>query len=194
VELKKPTIILDLDETLIDTKEIKRRIFNLVEKTGVPRGVAVGVYRQMRKKSAFDQRRYCFELKKTGYKVNPNLFNNLFSKPKDYNYRGAEQFLKNLSKHFNLLLLTFGVPSFQNKKIEQAGFKQFFQKVLITEQESKLDLLRTLKSGTGKIILIDNSKVSIYTAKRLNAPAILVKNRKSGVPDYRAILTKLKEV
>lgn len=105
-------------------------------------------------------------------KINKEV-DNLFKKAKNYLYKDALSFLKNKGNK-QYILYSYGYLDYQNKKIENANIKDYFDEVIITDTDkTKLDL--DYQNG---IFIDDNTKVikellkknvnKVYRVKRSN--------------------------
>jgi len=173
----KKVIIIDLDETLIDTAAIKRRLFEVAEKNyGIKKSKAEKVYRNLRKKHHFEPKRYIQALRKYNKKVYWKEFEKIFAKPKEFNYSGAEIFLKSLARDNKLILLSYADPDYQKIKIKQTGLGKYFDEIILTTELSKQKELRKLKEQFGeKLLLLDDKAVSAKSAAGLGIKSIKIK-------------------
>ena len=187
--MSRKVIIIDFDETLVDTAEIKRRLFGVAKKFGISRAQAEKAYKNLRKKHHFEPERYVQALRKYNKKVYWKEFEKIFAKPKEYNYKGAENFLKNLARNNKLILLSYADPIYQKKKIKQSGLGKYFDRIILTTQLSKQKELKKLKNQFGKkLVLLDDKTISVKSAAGLGIRAIKIKKGIKTGRDFTKLL------
>jgi FMN phosphatase YigB (HAD superfamily) len=193
-------VAIDLDDTILDTTRLKRDLFLIIEKLGVSFGDAY-----LRYKNIYGAREAIFNLRFFGKalfgKNNPKVrslearFKKLFLKPKKYNPRGIEGFLTALSKRYTLILVTYGDPKLQKKKIAQAKIEKFFYRVYISKDSYKSGVLKNLKKTYGeRLLFIDDAKKAIKTASNMNISTIRISPKRKDFAYYSKVIRRVRAV
>jgi FMN phosphatase YigB (HAD superfamily) len=165
--MSKTAVVIDLDYTLIDGAEIKRRIFDLVAEDKVPLKVILRRYEASKRSGLFVPRRFVGK--------SPGFYS-LFRKAKAYNYPGAERFLKILRANHDLHLITYGERKFQLLKIRQSRLGKLFRTIRVTSDPTKKAVLTKFKGGKYKAIaVLDDSPAVIRAARMLGFFGLRVK-------------------
>jgi FMN phosphatase YigB (HAD superfamily) len=193
IDMNKTTIVLDLDDTLINTSLIKSRIFSSTAKAGLGKEECRKVYVAFRRKHLFEPDGFIQALGKAGKFTNRRDvrkdIKSVFTSRKFYNFPGAKGFLKKLSRHHDLVMLTYGSEKFQKLKIRQSGLRPYFKKIIITGEPDKKNALKKLASSSRKgIVLIDNSMAVVKSAKSSGIAARRLRFGANGRPDYNGML------
>lgn len=175
--MSKKTVVFDLDHTLLDADQLKKNLFRYVQTLGVSKTKATINYKQAVKKGGFTIVNYGKILFKNSQKRKrlEKEYISFFIKPKQYNYSGAEDLLKNLSKKYSLILLTYGAKQNQSRKIKQSRLTKYFEKIIITSSTFKKHDLNKLRPKNKDVLIIDNSPHVKRIADSMNIPMIKVK-------------------
>lgn len=213
---KQKIVLFDIDYTLFDMEHFDKNFHkelsvllnldeNLVKKTS--RGVITDL---ITKESFIDIDKYINNLlqilmkKEFKKKVEDILFNSSFFK-KGF-YEEVEEALKSIKKLARIGIFSKGDRKLQWAKIEQSGFKDFFQKdIIYIGAPSKMDLVPEIleKHKNDIVYLIDDKPVIINDIKKY-MPSVFtiwlkrgkyinqVKETKDFKPD--ATITNLSEV
>jgi FMN phosphatase YigB (HAD superfamily) len=98
------------------------------------------------------------EMQSFGEKINFNK----------YLYEDSIPFLKNArEKGYKIMLLSFGAPSWQNKKVLGVGLDKFVDEIRYTKAEgNKLEVLRQYANHLDRIIFIDNNGIDLDAVKK----------------------------
>lgn len=189
----RPVILVDFDDVLISTAELKEDLFAVAEEQGVSHEAALLAYTKVRT--------WPFTLEKfaealwddaASAKQAKKAFDQLFKKPRQYNYPGVEKFLDILKGECELILLTFGVPKFQKAKIKQSGLGNYFKKTIFTDDPAKEKALRTLRrQHKGALILMDDSLTAVAAAEEAGIPAIRIAKSAKGQAYYASLLKRI---
>ncbi len=85
-----------------------------------------------------------------------------------YLYEDTIPFLKEArEKGYKIMLLSFGAPSWQNKKVLSVGLDRFVDVIKYTKEEgSKIEVLRQFADHDGKIIFVDNNGIDLDAGKK----------------------------
>lgn len=191
--MARPNIVIDLDDTLIDSSRIKNGIFSVIAKDGLSVRECRKAYRVFRGKHLFEPYEFIKVLVKAGKLLNHSKVlkgvGAVFKKRKYYNFKAAEDFLKKLSRYHDLVLLTYGSGKFQKLKIRQSGLRPYFKKIIITSEPDKKNALGKLEGSSRKgVVLIDNSMAVVKSAKSLGIAARRLRFGVNGRPDYNGML------
>ena len=138
-----PTIIFDLDHTLLNTHKVIARLKRVCIKHKMRGKDFDEAYKLVSKSSPdhFSLEKYGKVLKKLGY--SKTFINKI---RKEFTLSDFKPFLKNgakktltyyKTKNYYLILLTKGSHVFQKLKIEQTGIKPFFKTIKICDKDSK---------------------------------------------------------
>lgn len=180
-----PVIFIDLDETLIRTHDIKRRLSELLLRAGADPQAKRLV------KAAFEPSFSLREYKALGRSRNISArgvytgFNRLFRKPREFNFPGMTGFLRSLAKKYELQLLTYGDRDLQIKKIRQAGIRPYFRKIVITGDQTKEDVLRRMKNKNA--VLLDDNPSVCAVAEKFGIKCVLVQKGPKDTRYYRKL-------
>ena len=85
-----------------------------------------------------------------------------------YLYDDTIPFLKEAKeKGYKIMLLSFGSPKWQNKKVLSVGLEKFIDVIKYTKEEgSKIEVLRQFTNHNGKTIFVDNNGIDLDAAKK----------------------------
>src|SRR3989344_9460105 len=120
----RPVILIDFDETLIDTTEIKRRTLDLFLGSGAKLPAIKHALLVIR---PFAPEKVLHLLFPEDERPKRKFFS-LFKRLGEYNYAGVELLLRRLQENHYLILLTYGDPRFQRLKSWEARLRPFFKK------------------------------------------------------------------
>ena len=192
----KKIVLIDLDQTLIDTEKIKKDRDVLLRRFGVPRGVITSARKRMDGKLFHPDILFDHIRRLTGGKyytpAMKNLYNTLFSKYETYNFPGVSPFLATLSRRYELVLLSYGHRHFQLKKFRQTRLGKFFKEAVVTSNlHKKKDLASFFKKHRSDVLLIDDSKSVISAARDVGMKAILVRKNGKNKAYYRKLLKRI---
>lgn len=199
-------IILDLDNTLLDTGRLKEAISKSLVCFGVPERLFWQIYKKIRKRGFYNHKiylNYLFKEKPINIEKCAEKLEKLNNQIKNFLYPDTLPFLKGLKKMgARLILLTWGDTGFQKVKIKKAKIKHFFEKIFITET-TKLPYLRQIaKNKNEEIYFIDDDPLEVKEVlekfKNITALQIKRKSHDKEVKDIKLpnlpIFSNLKEV
>jgi FMN phosphatase YigB (HAD superfamily) len=168
------TIIFDFDDTLFDTKKLKRDIFCKLQSHGIENSIIKKTYKECRHN--YCPQRHVRILKKNGSEI-PGSIKLWISRFdfKPYLFEKVHEELEFLSKENYLILLTKGDLNFQKKKINGSNISLFFKEIHIIQKE-KEDFLKD-KNYKYPIHFINDKKSENKKIKKL-FPKIIVKEKK----------------
>ena len=80
-----------------------------------------------------------------------------------YLYQDVQPFLKKAKeKGYRIILLSFGAPNWQNKKVFGVGLDKLVDEIKYTKKEgSKIEILKKLAENYKKVIFIDNNGMDL---------------------------------
>lgn len=168
-------IILDFDYTLFDTFRFKEAIKDAFKKNGV----SYDLFEQTREESKNGQRdwkpKIQFEiLKARGVKNIPAIqkdFEREVASAEDFLYEDTMPFLQKAKHIYSFFLVTYGEDEFQNAKVDACPvFKEYFDKIVITQNIYKDKEVRELADGKPAIFVEDNP-IALAATKKI-APNI----------------------
>jgi FMN phosphatase YigB (HAD superfamily) len=185
-------ICFDLDHTLLDTLQIRKDIFTLASPYGAHRARLIQAYRGAVGEK-FTPSKFVARLgiaKSCQHELLKKIWIPLSATRRFYVYQGVFHLLGLLQKLAPLYLVTHGDDSYQRVKFQQSGLAHYFSRVIVTPQISKEQILRRLYRETeGRILLIDDSRRVLNSAKKIGFP--MIKVRKDWKDEaYIASLTK----
>lgn len=194
--MQKKVIILDLDDTLLNTNEIRSSILKLAQGVGVNKKKALEARISVRSSSKpFTIENYASFLFPNSSVERQKLklsFNKMFQKKGSFNYPGVEAFLKNLSKKYSLILLTYGDNTLQKKKIVQSGFSRYFSKIIVSSDNTKAEPMKGLmKIHSKDVLFIDNAKATCDTASKLGMPMIWVTSKNKNSKYFKRLAERI---
>lgn len=195
------TIILDLDDTLVDTSGFKEALFHCLSHHGVSRAEFATAYARLRKRHDFSvEGLYEFlphESRPTYREYEEGIRRVLAHYPFRI-YPDVRWFLARCRGH-RRVLYTYGNELVQNLKVRSLKLRPLFHQVVITNDPTKLRDLPTIAAVSMPAVLIDNDSVFIERAGKAFPnirPFCITRRRLSTVgayPDLQSIYHILKK-
>lgn len=169
--MTKPTVFLDIDDTILDAVAVKRDADKIIDANygpGSNRQFA-DIYKEVKEeKGFFDLQEIALRFAKQ--KNSPDYASAIaaftevdFSK---YLRPQADRLLDFLSKNSNLVVFSQGHEIFQRRKAEKLGLFELASKVIIT-QSKKQDIGNLFVDFSPPYIMIDDNPEVLREAKRL---------------------------
>lgn len=185
----KPLVLVDFDETLINTGKLKEKLFGFIDRLKDPAAKAelAAAFRP------FDKQK-CRALARSAHPESRAAFtfyNSLFAKPREYNFHGAEEFLRELRRARTMWLLTYGYPPLQRKKLQQSGLSSYFDRVIFTEERSKEKELRKIAKRHPGAAVLDDEPYVCTLAEYLGFRALQIKKGSKNLIYYRRLLKQI---
>lgn len=153
-------LLIDLDDTLLDTNDLKLRIFEKLEKMGVK---DCARYYIQSKVSVGPENRWNFLAKKLEqeYSLKKNKIFEIINREvkKIKINKNILKFLKKFKG--KKIIFSLGDEDFQLKKIEAAKLKKYVDKILITNLDKSLFLKQFLKEETAVFDGVEYSDVTL---------------------------------
>ena len=189
--MNKTIVLLDLDNTIIDTNSYKSDASAIIE-NNYGEGSAK-VFREVEEEvkkelGVFDLKEVAMRFAK---RRNSPDWASAVSAYIDIDYQkywldGALELLQFLSENFRLIIFTKGHEFFQRQKVEKLELSKFTKEIIIAR--SKVDLLEKIKGDyKGKFIVIDDSvEVLVAAKKALDAQLAVRVKIKSDEPSQDA--------
>ncbi len=195
------TIILDLDDTLVDTSGFKEALFRCLDHRGVSRAVFAIAYAKLRKRHDFSvEGLYQFlpRASRPTYREYEEGIRRVLAHYPFRMYPDVRWFLARCRGH-RRVLYTYGNELVQNLKVRSLKLRPLFHQVVITNDPTKLRDLRIIAASCTHAVLVDNDSVFIERA-RIAFPNIrpfcITRRRLSAVgayPDLQSIYHILKK-
>jgi len=185
----RPVILIDFDETLIDTTEIKRRTLDLFLGSGAKLPAIKHALLVIR---PFAPEKVLHLLFPEDERPKRKFFS-LFKRLGEYNYAGVELLLRRLQESHDLILLTYGDPRFQRLKIRQSGLRPFFKKVVVTKDPAKVEAIVKLKKK-GAVAILDDAEEVCKAAPKCNLPAIRIRRGRKDSRYFAGVLRRLNRI
>ena len=161
------TVILDLDDTLIQTSGYKRLLFHSFAAYGMPASVVSKSYDQLRRRHEFSLEQFYAHLPAKLRPPYPRYERIVARTLTEYYpphiFPDTHWFLRQLRGH-RRLLYTYGDLRVQRIKIRSLGFRKLFTAVHITEDRDKVRGLLPLLRADEPTVLIDNDRQFIADA------------------------------
>lgn len=182
--------MLDLDGTLINTPEIKRRFLRFLGAMGSSSRLLDEVRELF---AHFDRAKYrrLRAMKDKEVRAVFRRYDRMLETKKNYNFPGMRRFLSVTRKTHELWLLTYGEPAIQRKKLRQSGIAHYFKKIIITDEPGKSRGMRAALRTGKKVFMIDDSELVFKTAKRLGVPAVLVPRGMKDAAYFRGLAKRV---
>lgn len=189
------TIILDLEDTLVDTTGFKRVFFRCLEDVGVPAAVVAESYARLRERHEFTLRGLYDHLPaamRPPLSIYSQTIERALGQYQFRMYPDVIWFLAQL-RGYRRVLYTYGDRRLQEIKVESLRLRRFFEVVSITEDRTKLHDFPLLLRDAEETVLVDNDGAFIAEAVRRfpTVRGLRIERRQLGVegayPDLRAI-------
>lgn len=154
------TIIFDFDDTLFDTKRLKKTIFEKLSSFDISMDVIRESYRNSLRENQGNfifKKKVLYLQKNHEAQISDDIF--MWFKNLDFSsyvFKDSHDQLSKLSKNHTLILLTKGSRDFQEIKIDGSNLKKFFKEIHIAEG-TKEDFLYK-KNFTGEIYFINDKE------------------------------------
>jgi len=153
------TFIFDLDDTLLDTKSLKMMIFDMMQKAGATKEEVEKHYVYYIGKETYNPELHITAIAKENTGVNLENF------IENYNAIEYKQFLLPESLNIlrearsmgNIILLTKGNYSFQARKILKSEIDDFFDDIVITNN-NKEKMIQDLNLNSNNVVVINDKK------------------------------------
>lgn len=189
-------IAIDLDDTLINTRQVKADILLVTRKFGINDITATRIRRAVTDRRGFTIERYARKLfpKDAVHAIAcANDLRTLFVRKRRYNYSGVVTFLKKLQKTHRLVLLSYGPAQYQGLKLAQSELRRFFKQIILTPDKRKSRELKTLRQEFGPTtVVIDNDATVARLARHLGMQGIAVRSGSKDSAYFTKLLKKIK--
>ena len=162
------TVILDLEDTLVDTTGFKRVLFHSLEAFGVSAATVSRSYSVLRRRSEFSLPGLYRYLPTGGRPDYDGYAHALTRALGHYPYRiypDVHWFLKRC-RGIRRLLYTYGDTSVQRLKIRHLRLRPWFHRVMVTEDPTKLRGFGALIRPTESTVLIVGDRLFMEAAER----------------------------
>jgi len=124
-------IFVDLDDSLMDTKKYKAKLFDLLVEYGVPMELAQSTYKKIIDVYTFENQ--LAALRDLSYDLPSEVLGKMYDLLKtNYLLLGAREFLQYLrTQTGHLILVSNGNPPYQMLKIDSLEIKDYFEQIVI---------------------------------------------------------------
>lgn len=188
-------LVFDLDDTLLDTNQLRRRRARVVRELG---GLAPARKRVLPDFKTFNIANFA----RAVFPRNPGVARQLIQamnqgvrESKSYLYPGVMQFLQKLAQQHNLILVTYGDPSLQRRKLAYSGIGKFFSRIIITSESSKLKALRSLQAPYGnRLLFFENRVDTCRDARALGIKTFHLRSSPKDARYYRELAKKISKL
>lgn len=160
---KKTKVFVDLDDTLLNTAQIKRDMFSKIAQMGVPLAEVEDNYRQAREQFGGDYLKpFAESFQEFG--IDAGI---LYSGLRQMVMENSESYLiedrllwldQFQNDKYELYLLTYGNPDIQEVKVQGLHLENLFEGGVVYVKGSKIDEIKKLISSEEKFILIDDKR------------------------------------
>ncbi len=196
----KMKIIFDFDHTLFRTKDFYRTLQTDFKKIGIDKKLFLQTYKETKIRhivyKPFQQFRLIIK-KNPGFTLKElkNLLENALNQVDRFLYPDVIPFLKkihlikpsfktekagqcfNSNKNFDvdLFILSFGGDKFQKQKIKKSGIVDYFKKIILTTDITKIDGMKKILKKQERAIFIDDNLHSLLKIKKYFPNLIIVR-------------------
>lgn len=181
------TIYIDFDGTLYNTNKLYKNFINVFKKYNIQEQQIKELMREIPYKTnksfdiLADNIINKYNLDKEIFKELDKLYDN------NYIYTDTISFLEKYYQQYNLILLTLGNISYQQKKINSTNIKKYFKDIIITDKDkSKLNI------DYSKGIFIDNNPKELE--RFYNSKAIHLIRIKRNDDKYSKLKLNIKDI
>lgn len=189
-------IIFDLDNTLLNTAAVKRKLAWVL---GITPQKFQETYYLSNQKGKYNFYRHLECVSRLDEKDEKKCLSNLNKVMKNldkYLYKNSESLIKNLAKEKNyLILLTYGNRKWQKEKVKNLKIKKYFKKIIFAEKckSHSLDFLKTSKE---RIIFVNDNAKECKKIKKIypNIEIFLVDGKYAHNIKHDFKINKLKNV
>lgn len=160
------TIILDLDDTLVDTSGFKGALFSCLEHHGVSRAVFAIAYTELRKQHDFSVKglyQFLPSISRPAYREYEAEILRLLAHYPFRMYPDVRWFLARCRGH-RRVLYTYGNELMQHLKVRSLKLRPLFHQIVITNDHTKLRELANIAPKDTPAVLIDNDSYFIERA------------------------------
>lgn len=180
-------IYIDFDGTLYNTDKLYKNFINIFKKYNIEEKEIKDLMKQVPYKTtkSFD---VLADIIIKKYNLNSDIHNKLNKiYHNNYLYNDVILFLEKYYKKYNLVLLTLGNISYQQKKINNSKINKYFKDIIITDKDkSKLNI------NYSKGIFIDNNPKELKNFYNSNATNLIRIKRKND--KYSKLTLNIKNV
>ena len=170
------TIIIDFDDTIFDTKNLKKSIFNKLSENNINKDIIKITYEECRNQYSLSKHVKILKKKDIivpksikGWLNHVDLTSHIFP--------NTISDLEKLSKNNYLILLTNGDFKFQNIKITGSGVSKYFDEIHITKEPKHEFMLN--KKYKYPVYFINDKKTENTQIKKY-FPNMIIKEKKRG--------------
>lgn len=165
-------IFVDLDDSLMDTKKYKAKLFDLLVAYGVPMELAQSTYKKIIDNYTFENQ--LAMLRDLSYDLPSEVLSKMYDLLKtNYLLPGAREFLQYLrTQTEHLILVSNGNPPYQMLKIDSLKIKDYFEQIVIGT-DGKEAVLKNFSADFTRSLFI-NDKLGENEKVRAAFPGLLI--------------------
>ena len=158
-------MFIDFDNTLFDTRKLKKDLFAVFSRYGFKEEEISSTYKKACEDYIYSPSEHADEL----YKIKPfdkknaeSELDELYKNIPEYLFNDSIDFLKNLDKDkFEINLLTLGDLDFQKKKVDFSNISKYFENIYYCKDQ-KWIFLKTLVEPNEKFYIIDDRGDALF--------------------------------
>ncbi len=190
----RPNIIIDLDDTLIDSALVKRVLFDAALEAGFSYSTILRAYKTTKEKG-FSPKKFAQALNKNrSAELTKNLETALENIP-SVTFPGVKEFLCTIAVKTNIIFLTFGDSGYQRLKAKKAGLKKFAKRIVVTKETDKKKRLKTLARGSPQsIYFIDDNRHALRNAKDIGIKTVQIKKGFKNKSYFSTLTTRIEKL
>ncbi|MCL5410372.1 MAG: HAD hydrolase-like protein [Patescibacteria group bacterium] len=161
----KTKIFIDFDNTLYDTRFLKKDLFEVLQSQGFSKEEVLAAYKKATSNYNYSPTNHLEELlkiKSFNTKATAAIIESLYLDAPEHLFKDSVSFLKSLDrKKFEVDLLTLGDTDFQKRKVEASGITKYFDNIYYCE-EQKWIFLKTLVKPNERFYVIDDRGDALF--------------------------------
>lgn len=158
-------LFIDFDNTLYDTRFLKKNLFEVLEGKGFSKTEVLSTYEKASSNYNYSPKSHLDELLKVrefNAKATEAIIESLYLDAPEHLFNDTIGFLKSLNREkFEVDLLTLGDSEFQKRKVKASGIDKYFDKIYYCEDQ-KWIFLKTLVEKDEKFYVIDDRNDALY--------------------------------
>lgn len=168
-------LLIDFDYTLFNTEAMRRACIAAAESCGIVEREYRAAERELKAKKIYDIEHH-LDMLSTGQARHllGEMVGRVLRHTDEFLYPDALSFLQRHSQH-RLTILSFGTPSWQERKIHGTGLQDIVNEVVVTNQ-SKADMLHRWESETALVLINDRgSEIDAMKSAHYHLQAVWVR-------------------
>lgn len=162
-------LFIDFDNTLYDSRFLKKDLFEILQNQGFSEEEVLRAYEKASSNYQYSPTNHLEELlkiKSFNVKVTGAIIESLYLNAPEHLFKDSIRFLKSLDrKKFEVDLLTLGDTKFQKRKVEASGIVKYFDNIYYCKKQ-KWIFLKTLVKPSEKFYLIDDRGDALFNISK----------------------------